>query len=199
MGVEYEWKFQADPESREAIFHVYAGQWKPITMETTYYDTKDSAFSARRCTLRRRLENGKSICTLKTPAGAIARGEWETECDSIEEAIEELCKLGAPAETALIAKEGLYPVCGAKFVRQAAQISYEDTQLELALDQGILFGGGREEPLCELEVELKTGLPEQADAFAAALASEYGLQPQGLSKFARAAALRQEGDNGTAE
>jgi len=199
MGVEYELKFQADQQSREAIFRSYAGQWHTITMETTYYDTKDGAFSAKRCTLRRRLENGKSICTLKTPAGAVARGEWETECDSIDTAIAELCKLGAPSELAALASEGLIPVCGAQFTRQAAQITYQDTQLELALDQGILFGGSREEPLCEVEVELKSGLPEQADAFAKALAAQYGLQPQSLSKFARAAALRQEDDHGTAE
>ena len=65
--------------------------------------------------------------------------------------------------------------------------------MEIALDEGVLLGGGKELPLCELEVELKEGSREAMDAFAAQIAEIYGLQPERKSKFARAIALYKEG------
>ena len=64
--------------------------------------------------------------------------------------------------------------------------------MELALDQGILFSGEEEIPLCEIEVELKSGSREAADDFARQLADIYGLQPEEKSKFARALSLYRE-------
>ena len=61
--------------------------------------------------------------------------------------------------------------------------------MELALDAGILMGGGQEIPLCEVEVELKSGSVQLCDTFAKMLASRFGLQPEPHSKFRRALAL----------
>ena len=61
--------------------------------------------------------------------------------------------------------------------------------MELALDRGVLLGGGREVALCEVEVELKDGQPEAAVAFAQELAEKFGLRPEQKSKFRRALAL----------
>ena len=61
--------------------------------------------------------------------------------------------------------------------------------VEIALDQGILFGGGKEIPLCELEVELKSGSKEEAIRFSRELADKYSLIPQAKSKVSRATAL----------
>ena len=63
--------------------------------------------------------------------------------------------------------------------------------LEVALDRGILTGGGREIPLCEAEVELKSGFDADADRYAADLAQTYGLIPESKSKFRRAMDLVQ--------
>ena len=52
-----------------------------------------------------------------------------------------------------------------------------------------MLGGGQEIPLCEVEVELKSGDPETAVAFATALAQRFGLEPEKKSKFRRALAL----------
>ena len=62
--------------------------------------------------------------------------------------------------------------------------------MELALDEGALLGGGREEPLCEVEAELKRGRKEDTLALGAFLAETYGLTPEPKSKLARALALR---------
>lgn len=192
MGSEYELKYKADKDSLSSIFTTFPARWQTITMETTYYDTPSHSLSERRWTLRRRMENKVSVCTLKTPGKGLERGEWEVTCDSIEASISELCKLGAPAELSDLCKEGLVVSCGAKFTRRAGMFTLRDCVLELALDQGVLTGGGKEVPLCELEVELKEGSKEAMEAFAAELAEIYGLQPEEKSKFARALALNNE-------
>ena len=191
MGREFELKFRADAEKIAAIQETY-GEFIAITMETTYYDTADRRLSPLHWTLRRRYENGKSVCTLKTPAPGGARGEWETECGDISDAIPVLCKLGAPMQLVALTIAGVEQVCGAKFTRLAKTLALESCTVELALDRGCLMGGGREEPLCEVEVELKNGEEAAATAFAMALAAEFGLTPESGSKYRRALALAQK-------
>lgn len=192
MGTEYELKFRADKESQRSVFTTFPARWQTIRMETTYYDTLRGELSARKFMLRSRLENNKRICTLKTPGENNLRGEWEVESDSITAAIPELCKLGAPAELADLCKNGVVPVCGAQFTRKAGSFTLQESVFEIALDEGVLFGGGKEIPLCEIEVEHKEGSLDATDAFARQLADIYGLQPEQQSKFARALALTKE-------
>ena len=187
MATEYELKFKASADVLAAMDAAYPGGTR-LEMETAYYDTPTGAMSARRYTLRRRLENGISVCTLKTPA-ADARGEWETECDCIEAAIPKLIEMGAPADLGELTKAGLVHICGAKFTRLAKTVILPECTLEIALDQGILLGGGKTEPLCEAEVELKDGAKAACDAFAGELAKKFGLVTEEKSKFARALRL----------
>lgn len=188
MGREFELKYRATPEQIAGIRKI-AGEYREITMETTYYDTPGRKLSSLRWTLRRRFENGISVCTMKTPAADGGRGEWELEWPDITTAVPELCKLGAPRELLDLTAEGLEEVCGARFIRQAALLTRPDCTVELALDQGVLLGGGREIPLCEVEVELKAGSEAAAIAFAETLANACGLQPESRSKYRRALAL----------
>ena len=148
MATEYELKFKATPTILAAIADTF-GVDKQITMQTTYYDTPTGAFSARRCTLRRRLENGISVCTLKTPAGS-ARGEWEVECADMALALPKLLNAGCPEDVLQLAQEGLIPICGAEFTRLVKTVQLENGSVELALDEGFLTGGNKRESLCEI-------------------------------------------------
>ena len=189
MGIEYELKFQANPQQLEQLRSAFTGAQTVFHMHTTYYDTPTGQLSARRYTLRCRQENHRSVCTIKAPAGGLARGEWDTECERIEDAIPILCKLGAPEELPALAAEGLLPICGAKFTRIAVEVVQPEFTAELALDQGVLMGGGRQIPLCEAELELKSGDQAQMTLFARQLAALYGLVPERQSKFRRAQRL----------
>lgn len=189
MGIEYELKFRADPQALQAIRQTVEAPEQTICMQTTYYDTPTGQLSARHYTLRCRLENDIAVCTLKAPSGSLGRGEWEVPCQKIEDAIEKLCKLGAPADLPAMVSEGLIPVCGARFTRIAKTVAMQDTLLELALDEGVLLGGGKEIPLCEVEVELKSGDSAACNAYARQLAIAFGLAPETRSKFRRALAL----------
>ncbi|MBQ7416008.1 MAG: CYTH domain-containing protein [Oscillospiraceae bacterium] len=189
MGIEFELKFSAEAEQQAAIKAAYPLAYRTTEMETTYYDTADGKLSQRRITLRRRMENDISVCTVKTPVSGYGRGEWECQCGDIETGILKLCELGAPRELLLLTAEGVVPVCGAKFTRLSAAVQHNGAVLELALDRGILMGGGRQENLCEVEVELKSGEPDEAVDFGGALAQRFSLKPQSTSKFRRALAL----------
>ena len=177
MGREFELKFRADAETIALIREKY-GIFTSISMETTYYDTFDLKLAMHRWTLRRRMENGVSVCTFKRPHKDGGRGEWEVECPNIMEGILALCKAGADEELLRVTAGGLMEVCGARFTRLAGIIELPGAQAELALDRGVLTGGGREVPLCEVEVEHKSGAEEETVAFARELAARFGLEPE---------------------
>lgn len=192
MGTEIEWKFRADKDSLAAIEAAY-GPFTPITMESDYYDTMDLKLAIRRWTFRRRRENGVTVYAFKSPAEGPGRNEWEIQADTMADGIWGLCANGAPRELLEIAISGLFPFCGARFTRLAKRVSLGSTEVELALDQGVLIGlkGAQkiELPFAELEVELKSGSPAEAEVFAKALAAKYGLVPEPKSKMVRARAL----------
>ncbi len=184
MGYEFELKYRATPQVQEALRCAFPAG-RVILMETTYYDTADGSLSAQKMTLRCRRENESFVCTLKTPAGKLGRGEFDVQCAQIAEALPQLSQLSGVT----LPQEGIFPVCGGKFTRYAREIVGENCTVELALDAGVLTGGGKEEPLCEVEIELKSGSREDAVAIAQQLACQYGLQPEEKSKFCRALAL----------
>lgn len=188
MGREFELKFRADAAVIDKIREKY-GCFTTISMETTYYDTFDLKLALHHWTLRRRMENGVSVCTFKHPHADGGRGEWEVACDSIMEGVMELCKAGADWELMRCASGGLVETCGARFTRLAKQLDVPGGKVELALDQGVLLGKGKELPFWEVEVELKEGSDDVAAAFAQALAAEFGLVPEPKSKFVRAMTL----------
>ncbi len=185
MAREFELKFRASAKQMTAIMEEYS-DFREIAMETTYYDTPEQDLLKCRWTLRKRVENGVSVCALKAPCAEGGRSEWETECDDITAAIPALCELGAPEELKALTATGLEDVCGARFIRQAALIEADGCTVELALDRGILKGGARIVLLGEVEVELKSGSDEAAIAFARDLAIKYGLMRERNSKYLRA-------------
>ena len=188
MGKEFELKYQAGPQVLQQIQAEY-GDFQAITMETHYFDTPDGSLGALRWTLRQRLQNGVSICGLKTPGKNLIRGEWEVENPSMAAGLQALCRMDVPEGFEEMVKKGIGEVCGARFTRLAKIVPTADGTVEIALDQGVFLGGGREQPFSEVEVELKSGSRQAAEAFAQALAQKYGLTLFWISKYERALAL----------
>ena len=79
MAVEIELKFAAEESAFEGLL-AESDQWTRYEMATTYYDTPDAKLGALHWTLRRRFENGVSVCTVKTPRKDDGRNEFEVEC-----------------------------------------------------------------------------------------------------------------------
>ncbi len=189
MGTEYEKKYRATPEQLSAIVQGLSEKLRTVRMHTRYYDTPSGALSARHYTLRCRQENDMQLCTVKAPLSEFARGEWEVKCADVYQALPELCRQGAPAELEALAREGLVCICQARFVRKAALVKTPECSVEIACDEGILIGAGKELSFSEVEVELKEGPYRAADRFAQVFATLYGLTPERRSKFARALEL----------
>lgn len=193
MGIEFELKYAATPEVLSQLRQDFGQPEAVYSMQTTYFDTPSGALSALRYTLRQRMENGTCVSTVKIPLEGSARGEWECVCASLNDAIAQVCAMGAPAQLLTLAGEGFVPVCGARFTRNCYTLATKDGFAELALDEGILSGGGKEIPLFELEVEHKTGNTRETTCLAHALAEKYSLRPEPLSKFQRARRLAEGG------
>ncbi|MBO5867592.1 MAG: CYTH domain-containing protein [Oscillospiraceae bacterium] len=190
MALEYEIKLVPTQEKYFLLLEASAQeQGRHYDMETTYYDTPDRHLRRRSMTLRRRLENGVSVCTLKTPTGSAGRNEYELEAPDIETAIPELCRMAQEQALLEILLEGVEPVCGAKFHRISRDVMLTDGKLELSLDRGVLMGGGKTQPLLEVELELKEGSPEGVIRNAQALCAAYQFKEEKRSKYARAYAL----------
>lgn len=192
MGKEIEMKYRLTAAQAGEIAALLPEQANRISMKTTYYDTKDASLAARRWTLRLRMENEAAVCTLKTPGAEGGRGEWECLCGDILEAIPLLCAEGAPGALAELTAGGVEPVCGAEFVRRCVGIPLADGTAELALDTGVLTGGGKNQAFTELEVELKSGSREALFARCRELEARFGLKIEPGSKFQRALALKSE-------
>ncbi len=189
MGREMEYKYAATPQVLEKLAAEFRG-FRKLEMRTTYYDTPTGTLAARHCTLRLRQENDICICTLKTPLPDGSRAEYECQADTIEAGI------AAIPQAAQLLDGPVQPVCGARFTRLAAIVDTGDGTAELALDQGVLLGGGRELPLCEVELEHKTGNDVATMVMGHTLSMEYGLPLERKSKFARARALAEGGSHG---
>lgn len=197
MGKEYELKFRTDPETLAHLETAVGGVFQEIRMRTFYYDTPNWDLSARKWTLRSRMENESWVCTLKTPAAGYGRNEWEIPCQDIFAALPLLAAESGYRELADLTEKDLVVVCGAAFVRRCCLIELRNTTVELALDQGVLLGGRKELPFAEVELELKSGSEDTLLLFARKLQGDYGLATEHASKFARAKALAKEETHGT--
>ncbi|MCR5134984.1 MAG: CYTH domain-containing protein [Clostridiales bacterium] len=79
----------------------------------------------------------------------------------------------------------LVPLIRSAVVRRSFRIDTGVSIFEVSLDKGRIEAAGREEPVCELEIELYSGSREELTELGAALADAYGLVPEERSKFAR--------------
>ena len=189
MAVEYELKYRATPEVLERIQADFPGSYTVTEMTTTYYDTPGGDLAKLFWTLRHRREGDKHICTLKTPAGIDGRSEYEWCSEDIHDAIPHLSRLTGSNALNQLVERGLVETCGARFTRTARMFRAGSTTAELALDQGVLTNGEKEEAFAELEIELKHGYREEVDVMGFLLAASYKLETETKSKFQRSREL----------
>jgi triphosphatase len=140
-------------------------------LHSIYFDTPEFALTRRLIALRLRRVGYHWVQTLKAAAPSVgalsSRPEWEAQV------------MGNTPDLAVLAPEALAllkgidlamlaPVFITDVKRTTWRVAVGETALELALDQGEVRAGDAVTPLCEIELELKSG---PADGlFAAALA-----------------------------
>lgn len=220
MASELEWKFALPDDDRLEEIRRWivknvpeAGPAVIWQMRTTYYDAPDRRFSKAHITIRRRMENARSILCVKAPAadpsagraslaylaappdpfglaGGKLRGEWECEGTDLLAALPDFVAQGAPSCLLEAEACGLEQLCGAEFTRTAIPLRFPDGSVsELALDSGRLLGRRRTVPLCELELEKKEGAETASLKLLEHLVRRFNLLPEPRSKYARARAI----------
>jgi len=163
----------------------------------TYYDTPGFRLRAQRYGLRVRTVGHTRIATLKGETqsrdGLHQRPEWEMPVESDDP------QRWSPGDVrdrafALAGGAPLQPVLTIETLRRPVRVwRGARCVADIALDEGVIYAGGREQMFYELEVELlPDGTRDDLDALGALLREKFPLQPDNLSKLARGLALLDE-------
>jgi inorganic triphosphatase YgiF len=173
-------------------------------LHNVYYDTPDQALRRQKVALRVRRQSGgpatraQWILTLKTAGTSVGglsqRGEWEA---TLRNARPRLSALQGTPWATLDPDGTLWPQLAPAFVTTCIRTLWLLRQrggsvIEVALDVGEIVAGGRCEPICELELELKAGPPEALYALAHRLADVVAVLPGQASKAERGYALARD-------
>ena len=91
-------------------------------------------------------------------AGALARGEWETELDGTTPDLAKTKKTPLEKLTAKKLHRKLKPIFRTSVRRMTQPIRTRRSEIELAVDRGSITSGRRSRPISEFELELKGGI-----------------------------------------
>lgn len=156
---------------------------------TRYFDTPDFALGDLGLALRLRRIGRRWIQTLKSEGdrhgGLSVRAEYETPVPGNTLAFSRF----PPAALALIPQtliKQLEPMFETRFTRTAWLVrTRSGAKIEVALDIGEVRAGAHTRPLCEVELELKSGRPEALLDWALTVTKQINLLPLDFSKAER--------------
>ncbi|WP_119388019.1 CYTH and CHAD domain-containing protein [Taklimakanibacter lacteus] len=153
-------------------------------IETTYFDTPKRIFSDGGFALRvRKQEKGKLLSVKQAGYSGTARGEWESPISGDRPEAEDLAATPAGAVMAN-AESGdeLTPLYTVAVDRAAFLVKEGSAEIEIAVDRGEIKHRDKELPVCELELELKSGEPRQLFALARRFIEKAPLRLSFISK-----------------
>lgn len=162
-------------------------------LHTLYFDTPDFALSAQGVALRVRRVGRRWLQTLKTEgerAGGLSRrAEYEM---SVGRGSPDWKRFPAEARAWVPEdlRDQLAPVFESRFERTAWLIKGRGgAQIEVALDVGDVRASEASQPICEIELELKSGQPDALFALALEWAAAFDCLPFDISKAERGVRL----------
>ena len=188
---EIELKFEVDPAVAARLEQILLvrpgakGAPKPTSLVSAYFDTDDCALMKAGFGLRIREVAGARVQTLKSASeGVSARGEWETEIG--DSGLDIGALQNTPAGDLVRGLNGqLAPLFATRVERTVYPVRQGRSKVEAAIDRGQVEADGRILPLCELELELKSGPPAGLYALARRLAEAAPLRLSFVTKAER--------------
>lgn len=197
MAVETELKLRIAPEQLARLKrHPLLGKHqitRPATrrLHNIYYDTPKLELHKSAMALRLRRSGQQWLQTLKgggsVKAGMHQRNEWEVpvsraalDFSSLENAGPQTAEWKAHLPLRLRSK--LQPVFVTDFSRNSRMLDWQGAQIELCMDRGEVRTEQRGAPICELELELKSGEPGRLFELALALLEIVPLELEPVSK-----------------
>ncbi len=194
MTVEIELKFIATAaaiaELPDQLAQFKSEHAAPQKLTNIYYETADNWMRKHDMGLRIRGFDDQYEMTIKT-AGSVVGGlhqrpEYNVELKKPTLKLSAFPKDIWPEECKVAAlQKALQPLFSTTFTREKWVITYQQSEIELGLDQGEVVAGELSEPLSEIELELKKGNTGDLLALAALIGQNGGLRQGGLSKAAR--------------
>lgn len=190
MIVETELKLHISPEHLQKLkrhpFTRSLSASRAVTQKlySIYYDTPDLELRRQAMALRLRRVGRQWMQTLKgggqVSAGLHQRNEWETPVPS-EQLDLDVLKAGG-GELPRGVRHRLQPVFVTDFSRNVRLVDFKGAQIELCMDSGEIRAGQASCPISELELELKSGAPQQLFKLALALLDIVPLDVEHTSK-----------------
>jgi triphosphatase len=208
MGMEQEIKLSLPADQVGAAtqwFVARAGSaGRTITLENSYFDTPSLTLARAKSAVRVRRTPDGWLQTYKTAGsskdGLHNRHEWEmpVEGNALEiDALLAECDDESSKQALQSARDQLIPLFTTNFSRTLWDVSVDGANIEAAIDQGEVLaevnGETRRAPICEIELELKSGDAGALHALSAELAKAIaGLRPDDISKAQRGYRLRED-------
>jgi triphosphatase len=171
MAVETELKLRIAPEQlarlrRHALLKAHSVT-RPVTrrLYNIYYDTPKLDLHKSEMALRLRHAGRQWLQTLKgggsVHAGLHQRNEWEVPVQgpALDFSATQAVEWGEHLRPSL--RKKLQPVFVTDFSRNSRMLLWQGAQIELCMDQGVISTEQRSTPVCEVELELKSGEPQQ--------------------------------------
>ena len=199
MSHEVELKFDVAAMDAEALktCPALAGLTPAIVeADTAYFDTKDQIVRRAGYSLRVRKAGGRFVQAVKhkraAAAGLFVRDEWEADVPGF--ALDDGALAKTPLKKLLDAEEAgpLKLRVRSRFRRTTWLVTHKGSMIEVVLDEGTVTAGKAESPLCELELELKSGKPRALFALAGEIGAALPLRLGVLSKAERGYALAEK-------
>ena len=128
-------------------------------LETIYYDTTDHQLFTAGLSLRVRRSGKHFTQTIKRlPVnGPLTREEWEAAVETLAPDLGALPTAEIDGIFNKLAVHELVPIFATRVRRHAIALDMPDGQIEAAFDSGVIEAGAKQEPLSEIELELKQG------------------------------------------
>ncbi|PHM39848.1 hypothetical protein Xmau_02449 [Xenorhabdus mauleonii] len=204
-SIEIELKLSVKPDAisavRQQLFQFPHDYTSPQHLTNIYYETPDNQLRRWDMGLRIRGFDGHYEMTIKT-AGKVVGGlhqrpEFNVPLHRPELDLAQFPSHIWPENTSLSHLQAqLNALFSTDFSREKWLVSYGQSEIEVVLDQGMIFAGdSRAEkqatPICEFELELINGNVTDVLSLANKLASHNGLRLANKSKAARGYALVQ--------
>ncbi len=201
METEIELKFFVSPDFSDTLRRKIAEtkilQSSCRELGNTYFDTQDNWLRKHDIGLRIRRFDDVFIQTVKTSGRVVAglhqRPEYNAEhtCN-LPELILHPDDIWPEGKKVAVLQSELNAIFSTNFTREQWLVGMPDgSQIEVAFDQGKVIAGDKEDPICEVELELKSGQADSLFILARSLSDEGGMRLGNLSKAARGYRLAQ--------
>jgi triphosphatase len=195
METEIELKFFVSPEYSDILYKKIAEtkvlQHSCRELGNTYFDTPNNQLRQSNIGLRIRRIDDVYVQTVKTGGRVVAglhqRPEYNAEhTGNLPDLTLHPSTIWPDTLSVAQLQSQLMPIFSTNFTREQWLIGMADGgQIEVAFDQGTVVAGEREHPICEVELELKSGQVDSLFTLARSLSEFGGMRLGNLSKAAR--------------